>query len=479
MFLQTLHIIPKFGYYSSNLLNMCFSTVVAGNYCRDLASSYFGSRTMQLIIFLVAIGSIFPHTYLYSYTVCSLEGKEAVIPIDQLKYKILAVGLLEIVVSVVMIIDLILALAYSPSTYGFLLSWVGICDIITTIPILYIAMLFCANELLYPSHISDSLMVMMAIIQFAVGFRLAKVTRIGLFHRKLNMPVTAYRTIVMIVGILIYIISCVTVFITIEYFHDGAFSDSICQWHNALYFTVTTISTVGFGDIVPTAAASRIFTLIVILGALLFIPYLISQVMHNLSVSPYSLSLTVLPGDHWVCICGGGGGDVGIIGASLVQEMLHELSRDDEHRACILVILSMFPPSDEMRKLMQYDVSAGHRVQYFIGSSKDFADLARVKVEWASAVYIIGDSSLNCGLKGPQAFRNREDSIYLSCIALQSYLGPFHPPPATKLAAYGGNYPVIIARLPYTARNKDLLLSRGHAHAAVRLQVLNLTNLNY
>ena len=117
-----------------------------------------------------------------------------------------------------------------------------------------------------------------------------------------------------------------------------------------------------------------------------------------------------------------------------------------------------------------------------MGSSKDFTDLGRVKAEWASAIYIIGDGSSSKGLKGAQALRNREDSIYLSCIALQSYLRSFHSVSSLPgkdretaiLTAHGGDYPIIIARLPYTARNKDLLLGRGHAHAAVRLQVILL-----
>ncbi|MCL4389679.1 ion channel [Candidatus Marsarchaeota archaeon] len=46
------------------------------------------------------------------------------------------------------------------------------------------------------------------------------------------------------------------------------FSQNIGSFITALYFTVTTLSTVGYGDIVPITAAARVFDIILILGGL-------------------------------------------------------------------------------------------------------------------------------------------------------------------------------------------------------------------
>lgn len=46
------------------------------------------------------------------------------------------------------------------------------------------------------------------------------------------------------------------------------FSKNITSFITALYFTVTTLSTVGYGDIVPITTVARIFDIILILGGL-------------------------------------------------------------------------------------------------------------------------------------------------------------------------------------------------------------------
>ncbi|EQD34742.1 TrkA-N domain protein [mine drainage metagenome] len=49
---------------------------------------------------------------------------------------------------------------------------------------------------------------------------------------------------------------------------SGNFSVRIDNWIEALYFTVTTISTVGYGDIVPVSSIARIFDMVLILSGL-------------------------------------------------------------------------------------------------------------------------------------------------------------------------------------------------------------------
>ena len=48
----------------------------------------------------------------------------------------------------------------------------------------------------------------------------------------------------------------------------GGFSVNINSPLTALYFTIVTLSTVGYGDIVPVSAAARIFVIILIVSGL-------------------------------------------------------------------------------------------------------------------------------------------------------------------------------------------------------------------
>ena len=89
-----------------------------------------------------------------------------------------------------------------------------------------------------------------------------------------------------------------------------------------------------------------------------------------------------------------------------------------------------------------------------------------------------------------------QDSNYLTCLAVNEYLTKHyllassrsarsgkaqrpHQSELASLAAYGGYRPVVVARLPYTANNKDLLLRKQFVDVAVSLQEFKHTLLRY
>jgi voltage-gated potassium channel Kch len=54
------------------------------------------------------------------------------------------------------------------------------------------------------------------------------------------------------------------------------------RWIDSLYFSVITLSTVGYGDISPTTTAGKLFTMVyVIVGIGIFVA-LITQIAHHL-----------------------------------------------------------------------------------------------------------------------------------------------------------------------------------------------------
>lgn len=57
----------------------------------------------------------------------------------------------------------------------------------------------------------------------------------------------------------------------------------IANYDDAFYFTLITVTTVGYGDIFPMTEAGRVVTALVILSGLIFIPYHIGSLMKFLS----------------------------------------------------------------------------------------------------------------------------------------------------------------------------------------------------
>ena len=56
-------------------------------------------------------------------------------------------------------------------------------------------------------------------------------------------------------------------------------NDSICTFCDSFYYTIITVTTVGFGDIIPITEGGRFITLLMILSGIVFIPWQASQII--------------------------------------------------------------------------------------------------------------------------------------------------------------------------------------------------------
>ncbi len=52
------------------------------------------------------------------------------------------------------------------------------------------------------------------------------------------------------------------------------------SWLDSLYFTVITLTTVGYGDFSPTRAGSKVFTIVLILMGIGLLVALVQQIAH-------------------------------------------------------------------------------------------------------------------------------------------------------------------------------------------------------
>ncbi len=53
------------------------------------------------------------------------------------------------------------------------------------------------------------------------------------------------------------------------------------SWLDSLYFSVSTLTTIGYGDLHPTSDASKIFTIVYVLGGISIVLYVISNMQQS------------------------------------------------------------------------------------------------------------------------------------------------------------------------------------------------------
>ena len=165
--------------------------------------------------------------------------------------------------------------------------------------------------------------------------------------------------------------------------------------------------------------------------------------------------------------------------------MLMELDFITETSSFIIVILSPEPPNSDMTLLL-HDIAFIERVRYFVGTAKDSTDLSRIRAEWANAIYIVEDTTEEPFL------RNLEDSAYLSCIVVNNYLTKYwllqNDSTSPLARAYSSCIscraaramkPTVIAKLGFTAKNKQLLLQKQYIDVVVSAQELKYTLIGY
>lgn len=184
-------------------------------------------------------------------------------------------------------------------------------------------------------------------------------------------------------------------------------------WGDCLYFVLVTVTTVGYGDIIPVSTSARILTILIIVIGFGTIPVQAAALVHTITSKPaYIGSFTKPHNAQHICLCG-------IVDYELLSRFLTELY-DPTHapssvgQNLVVAILSPTKPTDAVSLLLRLSVYKS-RVHYFIGSSKSFADLHRIQLESSTAVYVIADSVT-------RSLRGEEDSVFLSAIAITKYL---------------------------------------------------------
>eukprot|EP00736_Rhodelphis_marinus_P002081 Rmarinus@m.5927 len=192
-------------------------------------------------------------------------------------------------------------------------------------------------------------------------------------------------------------------------FTDGG--NKILQFHNAFYFVLVTVTTVGYGDVTPVSTAARLVMMVTILLFFALLPNRVQQLIAVLERKvKYRDPIIVTPTSRYVVLCGS-------FDVDGVRQFLNEILHIDHYpvnRHLMVVLLHAETPSVEIKNLLNLP-EYGRRTRYYHGSALDVEDLSAVGLASAAAVFVVSSRQTNEGEK-------HDRLTVLRTMAIQRYL---------------------------------------------------------
>ena len=180
---------------------------------------------------------------------------------------------------------------------------------------------------------------------------------------------------------------CAGLMLTLEY----GLQDFIC-WHDALYFSVASLTTVGYGDIGPTSFQGRILCSIILISGVGLVSFQINE-MSVVMQQANKYGGAYHGNDSAPHIILTGNFDSSSVKAFL-QEFYHPNHAIKKNEAKVRVLL-MHPelPSPGVKILLEDDDEGFDLIEYLQGSPSDMRDLKRMGIHQAKAVFIMTNKS--------------------------------------------------------------------------------------
>ena len=164
------------------------------------------------------------------------------------------------------------------------------------------------------------------------------------------------------------------------------------SFHVMCYFTLVTISTIGYGDFSPSTLLGRTFLLFVILGGVAFFSYETSELLalRALEASGRGSFRPRNPGRPHVLVCGGAVTAGSATLADFLHELCHPLRGTGEDAAPEVVVMSSSEPTPALRKVLARRFAL-HHVSLLTGSPLVPKDLKRARAASADMALILAD----------------------------------------------------------------------------------------
>lgn len=170
------------------------------------------------------------------------------------------------------------------------------------------------------------------------------------------------------------------------------------SWFTTVYWTFTTITTVGYGDFSPTTLLSRFFTIVFIVFGVVFFGNAAAQIQETRSTEASGMGsyLRKMGKPPHILILGGGVKR----SSSMLTSFLSELLSSDHSQRSIdtghfsdmpdVVLMSSHEAPTALRQLQKESWAMG-KIHYYVGSPMSSHDMRRVKYDEAGMLFVLAD----------------------------------------------------------------------------------------
>ncbi|KAI8141267.1 calcium-activated BK potassium channel alpha subunit-domain-containing protein [Fennellomyces sp. T-0311] len=274
-----------------------------------------------------------------------------------------------------------------------LLSFRGLVELITSIPLLASRFLPYGQYFYVPYFLRSWVCLL----------RIKSALKIKVTLRMTDKPVDAiqYKQIYLVGMIVVLLYNGMAAFQYSEAIFGG---NNYCVL-DSLYVVVVTLSTVGYGDITPSAPMSRIVMMLLILITVAVIPSLVSDFLETMQKRDATGSQVIKGAEPFILI-------VGSFTAEQAKDTLDGfLNMDNIDGKLSVIFLDTKPLTDDLKLLGRNSVW-GHRIQFLHSPCLNEKAMQRANARYAKAIFTISDLNASDPMKEDEHNTVRLWSLY-------------------------------------------------------------------
>jgi hypothetical protein len=297
----------------------------------------------------------------------------------------------------------------------YVFSWLGILDFLTILPVITEV----SNQdpdILWSGGGSspDNSTSFLRTLRFVRFFRVLKLVRV---LRAIRLIQLSNSGVPKMVSQLVFTVLSLVLIATglIHIIENSMNGGNPMQFHEAFYFISTTVSTVGFGDVVAKTALGQMVVVAIITVSIIIIPLQTSRLVEMINKmakfgSPYETQRDT----HHIVLCTTQSTTWADI-EPFLSEFFHT-----SHGLILYDCVILCPSSSEHRqKIMNslFYFNYSKRVKYIVGSALEENDLRKARADAAAAVFII--TPRFCA--DPEQEKMTDSKTLLSCISIKHF----------------------------------------------------------
>ena len=250
---------------------------------------------------------------------------------------------LEAFLSIVFLLDMMLLFFLAPDKIDHLVSPFPFFDWISVIPFFF----FWGFDNPFLVGESNTSLLFLRSLRIFRAFRVVRLYRlIPIVVETDTMKARLLQIIVMVCGLVYIAVGAMQFFEENVDPISGLSSNAPFPWHTSLYFMITTLTTVGYGDISPTTNPGRAVIIVFLIWSVSLIPYTIGKVRAMMEeVNKYEL-VQYRGGEQHILVIGDLSGDELSL---FLKEWFHD---DANHGHTKVVVVSVKNPSRDLKKTL-------------------------------------------------------------------------------------------------------------------------------